>query len=301
VKFQWEVVTSLLGQRSEDAFPFIHFWPDGHRFALVLTHDVETAEGQEHVRRVADEEEDLGFRSSFNIVPELYRVDHALLGELRSRGFEIGIHGLKHDGKLFRSRRGFTERARAINRHLQELGAVGYRSPLTHRQPEWMQALDIGYDSSFFDTDPYEPIGGGAMSIWPFFLGRFVELPYTLAQDSTLVGLLKEKTPRMWLEKVRFVEEFCGMALVNTHPDYLRSKTTAAVYREFLEVLKDRGGYWRALPREVAWWWRGRAAAEGVEVLSRGALGTLRLREGKAVVELQQSKGVCHAGLSGGR
>jgi hypothetical protein len=36
-------------------------------------------------------------------------------------------------------------------------------------------------------------------------------------------------------------------------------------------------------------------------VLSRGALGTLRLREGKAVVELQQSKGVCHAGLSGGR
>ena len=31
-----------------------------------------------------------------------------------------------------------------------------------------MQALEIEYDLSFFDTDPCEPIPGGTMSIWPF-------------------------------------------------------------------------------------------------------------------------------------
>ena len=45
-----------------------------------------------------------------------------------------------------------------------------------------MRHLEIEYDLSFFDTDPFEPIPGGTMSIWPFFIGHFVELPYTLAR-----------------------------------------------------------------------------------------------------------------------
>ena len=32
------------------------------------------------------------------------------------------------------------------------------------------------YDLSFFDTDPFEPIPVGTMSIWPFMLGNFVEI-----------------------------------------------------------------------------------------------------------------------------
>ena len=112
-------------------------------------------------------------------------------------------------------------RAKRINAHLKELDAVGFRSPLTMRNPEWMQALEIEYDLSFFDTDPYEPMPGGTMSIWPFILGHFVELPYTLMQDYTLTAVLGETTPRLWLQKVDFIERYHGMALVNTHPDYL--------------------------------------------------------------------------------
>lgn len=33
------------------------------------------------------------------------------------------------------------------------------------RHPLWMQSLDIEYDLSFFDTDPYEPMAGGSMSM----------------------------------------------------------------------------------------------------------------------------------------
>src|SRR5262249_29170257 len=153
------------------------------------------------VRRVADLEERLGFRSSFNFVAERYALDHELIAELGSRGFEVGVHGRRHDGRELRSRRVFERHAHSINQHLRRLGAVGFRSPLTPRPPEWMQALDVEYAASFFDSDPFEPLPGGTMSLWPFTIGRFLELPYTLAQDFTLVDVLGERSPRLWLEK----------------------------------------------------------------------------------------------------
>jgi hypothetical protein len=141
---------------------------------------------------------------------------------------------------------------------MKDFGAVGFRSPLTHRNPEWMQALDVEYDLSFFDTDPFEPIPGGTMSIWPFFLGCFVELPYTLMQDYTLTAVLGESTPRLWLEKLNFIEENYGMALLNSHPDYLMFQNTWNVYYQFLLAMKEREGYWHALPSQVANWWKNR-------------------------------------------
>jgi hypothetical protein len=222
----------------------------------VLTHDIETSEGQAFARSVADMEEKHGFRSSFNFVTERYPLDLELIKNLKSRGFEIGVHGLKHDGKLYNSCIGFTQRAERINTHLKELNAVGFRSPLMMRHPEWLQLLDIEYDLSFFDTDPYEPIPGGVMSIWPIIVGKFVELPYTLAQDHTLTVILGEMTPRLWLEKMEFIEQYQGMALLITHPDYLRIPVGWNIYTDFLLEMEHRKGYWHALPKDVAQWWR---------------------------------------------
>lgn len=259
VRFQYDVMYRLLSRRGMPSVRFKKFWPGGHRYAFVLTHDIEHAEGQAFVQEVAGLDEHYGFRSSFNFVPERYPLDRALITDLMQRGFEVGIHGLKHDGKLFGSHRQFAERAARINAYIEELDAVGFRAPFTHRNPVWMQELNIEYDLSFFDTDPYEPQPGGTMTIWPFFIGHFVELPYTLAQDSTLISVMGEIGPRLWLEKVGFIEEHSGMALVNTHPDYLRDSTTRKAYEAFLAAMHDRSGYWQALPREVARWWRSRS------------------------------------------
>jgi peptidoglycan/xylan/chitin deacetylase (PgdA/CDA1 family) len=236
-------------------------WPENFRYVLVLTHDIESNIGQKFVRAVADLEESFGFRSSFNFVPEGYPIDINLVDELRQRGFEIGIHGLTHDGKLFNSRKKFERSAEKINSYLKSLGAVGFRAPLTIRNPEWMQALNIEYDLSFFDTDPFEPIPGGAMSIWPFLLGHFVELPYTLVQDYTLTDVLKEHTPNLWLKKIEFIRQHCGMALLNSHPDYLNAPSRLNIYSSFLRTMREKDDYWHALPREVAQWWRKRTAA----------------------------------------
>jgi peptidoglycan/xylan/chitin deacetylase (PgdA/CDA1 family) len=202
---------------------------------------------------------------------ESYPLDHDLMHNLRERGFEIGIHGLRHDPRHLSSRAEFMRQAERMNRHLNELGAVGLRLPCTLRQPEWMQALDITYDLSFFDTDPFEPIPGGTMSIWPFLMGHFVELPYTLTQDYTLTAVLGETTPRVWMEKVDFVQQYHGMALLNSHPDYLRDEACWEVYAGFLKALKQRGGFWHALPRDVAQWWRARSCC-AAEALPAGAV-----------------------------
>lgn len=124
----------------------------------------------------------------------------------------------------------------------------------------------------FFDTDPFEPIPGGTMSIWPFFTGHFVELPYTLAQDCTLTSVLGETSPNLWLEKVDFIEKYHGMALLDSHPDYLREPANLKIYSTFLLTMKGREGYWHALPREVAQWWRNRAVETPFQNLEMGTM-----------------------------
>ena len=85
----------------------------------MLSHDVDTLKGYNNVLKLADIEEGLGFRSSFNFVPERYGVVSLdLLAELKQRGFDIGVHGLKHDGKLFSSKKIFDERVPQINAYL---------------------------------------------------------------------------------------------------------------------------------------------------------------------------------------
>src|SRR5579864_7815085 len=94
-------------------------WPGGKQFAFVLTHDVETAAGLHRCRELMALEEELGFRSSYNFVPEgEYEVSKQLRDDLRSSGFEVGVHDLKHDGQLYRSRREFSSRATRINNYL---------------------------------------------------------------------------------------------------------------------------------------------------------------------------------------
>jgi hypothetical protein len=245
-------------------------WPRGKRFAVVLTHDVEGPIGYSRVRQLMELEKRLGFRSSFNFVPEgHYCVHAALRDELVQEGFEVGVHDLHHDGKLFESERVFRKRAQRINYYLREWNAVGFRSAFVLHNLEWQTELDALYDASTFDTDPFEPQPDGTGTIFPFWVhgraGRsgFAELPYTLVQDSTLFLILQEKTIAVWREKLDWIANSGGMALVNVHPDYIDFGETgtpasnqfpASRYLELLDLLKTKyqDEYWAALPRDVA-------------------------------------------------
>ena len=255
----------VLFAQGKSAAPFRWFWPERHRAALALTHDVEGDEGLRLALELADLEEDLGFRSSFNL-GGWYRVDPGLLRELTGRGFEIGVHGLRHDRSLFSSRAAFEAQQPALRELMQRLGAVGFRSPSTHRVLQWVGELPVEYDCSMPHSDPFEPQPGGCCSLWPFFIGGgVVELPYTLPQDHTLFTLLGHRTPDVWLEQAVRIEQEHGLIQCLTHPDpgYLGNARNRAMYAEFLRAMADRPQVWRALPREIAAWWRRRDLGEG--------------------------------------
>jgi hypothetical protein len=249
-----------------------HGWPEKRRFALILTHDVDTANGQENCSTLMALEKSLGFRSSFNFVPQRYQVSKSLILKLKSYGFEVGVHGLNHDGKLFKSKAIFNSRAKKINHYLKEWQAVGFRAPAMHHKLEWMHMLDIEYDMSTFDTDPFEPQSDGVNTIFPFLVRDsdntkcYVEMPYTLPQDFTLYVLMREKNSKIWKYKLEWVAENQGMVLLNTHPDYMSfpdrkgikgEDYSASIYEEFLIWIKENYGglYWNALPNELAKFW----------------------------------------------
>ena len=127
---------------------------------------------------------------------------------------------------------------------------------MVHRNLEWLQLLDIDYDASCFDVDPYQAMPGGVGSIWPFIAGKFVELPYTLPQDHTLFIARGERDGRLWREKRDFLARHHGMVLMLTHPDYLDSPARLEAYRRFLMETREAGDCWHGLPREAAAWWR---------------------------------------------
>jgi glycosyltransferase involved in cell wall biosynthesis len=242
-------------------------WPEGKRFALVLTHDVEGNKGLSRVEQLMNLERSLGFSSCFNFVPEgEYRVSVTTREMLEQAGFEVGIHGLEHDGKLYSSKQKFAAKALRIREYSEQWKAVGFRSPLMQHNLQWLHALNAEYDSSTFDTDPFEPEPDGVGTIFPFWVpgpagNGFVELPYTLVQDLNLFQVLRETTIAIWKQKVDWIAENGGMVLLNTHPDYMniegecgRDEYSISRYTEFLRYVREKyeGSYWAALPREVA-------------------------------------------------
>ena len=234
----------------------LNFWPDGKQWAIVLTHDVETEVGFKNIEAVVRIEEQYGFRSSWNLVAKKYPIDQSYVDELKKRGFEVGIHGYNHDGRDYLSRRVFRRRAKYVNEAIKKFGAVGFRSPACQRNLEWLQDLNVEYDASCFDVDPFQPMPGGTKSIWPFRAGRFIELPYTLPQDHVLFITLAEQSNSIWKKKTEWLIQHRGMACLISHPDYLLDKRLLGYYEDFLCFLRTKTGYWHGTPASLVEWWK---------------------------------------------
>ncbi|MEZ5062967.1 MAG: hypothetical protein R2700_15920 [Solirubrobacterales bacterium] len=244
--------------RSRSELRFRWFWPGNARAAAILTHDVESAAGLRNAVRIADLEEERGMRSSFNVVAREYPIDWGIVAHLRDRGFELGVHGVRHDRSMFRSREDFDAQQPELRRMAERIGADGFRSPATHRVHEWLADLPVAYDCTVPMSDPYEPQPGGCCSPWPYFIGPLVELPWSLSQDHTVLTLLGQRSPELWFRQIEIVERRAGLIQCLSHPDpgYLGDPRNEAVYAELLDFLAERPTLWRALPREVAAWWR---------------------------------------------
>jgi hypothetical protein len=242
--------------------PFIWFWPGGAKSCAMMTHDVETSAGVKFCHEVMALDESYNIKSSFQIVPEgRYAVPKELLEELRSRGFEVNIQDLNHDGNLFRDREEFLRRACHINEYLRRFGCSGFRSAIMYRNAEWLEALDASYDMSFPNVAHLEPQRGGCCTVMPYFIGRIVELPLTTVQDYSIFHILDGSSIEIWMRQIKLIHEKNGLITFIVHPDYLKGKREIGLYKALLSHLcriRADENLWVALPGDVNEWWRAR-------------------------------------------
>lgn len=259
---------SLRAQGME-RIPFIWFWPDGFSSCAIMTHDVESASGRDFCPILMNLDESFGIRSAFQIVPEdRYSVPPGFLQSITSRGFEVNVHDLKHDGRLYADRAEFLRRAKRINDYVTQYRAQGFRSGILYRNADWYDAFEFSYDMSLPNVAHLDPQRGGCCTVMPYFIGNIVELPVTCTQDYTLFHILGDYSIDLWRKQIALIRKNHGLISLIVHPDYVRIQRAQDTYRALLghlALLRAEGNIWTALPRDVVAWWRERNEMELVQ------------------------------------
>jgi hypothetical protein len=249
-----------------ESIPFIWFWPEGFSSCAILTHDVEDPSGKDFCAGVMDLDEAAGLRSSFQLVPEnRYSVTPSFRDSITSRGFEVNVHDLKHDGRLYAEHGEFLRRAKRINNYIREYGAQGFRSGILYRNADWYDAFEFSYDMSIPNMGHLDPQRGGCCTVMPYFIGKIIELPLTCTQDYTLFQILGDYSIDLWKNQIALVQGNHGLISFIVHPDYIIEQRAQDTYKALLghlARLRADGSTWTALPRDVANWWRQRSRME---------------------------------------
>lgn len=242
--------------------PFIWFWPEGATAAFILTHDVESQMGRDYVPSLMDFDDQHGFKASFQFVPEKrYELPDGFLASIKTRGFEVNVHDLNHDGNLFRERKEFLRRAETINAYVREFGAQGFRSGALYRNPSWYGAFDFAYDMSIPNVAHLDPQGGGCCTTFPYFVGDVLEIPVTCTQDYSLFHILNQFSIDLWKRQFEKIVNGHGMISLIVHPDYVveqRARETVGQMLDFVTQQYLSRGLWATVPAEINRWWRQR-------------------------------------------
>ena len=253
----------LMKAQGLDTIPFIWFWPDAYDSCAIVTHDVETEDGRQFCSSLMDIDDLMGIKSAFQIVPEgRYTFSPAFLSGIRRRGFEVNVQDLNHDGNLFRNRKQFMRRIATVNRYGKEFGAQGFRAAVMYRNQEWYQALDFQYDMSVPNAAQLEPQRGGCCTVFPYFIGRLLELPLTTTQDYALFHFLNEYSLDVWERQIALIRQKHGLISILIHPDYILKTKEQETYLQllrYLDKLRLTENVWITTPADLNLWWRARS------------------------------------------
>lgn len=260
VDWLWRLALETTGATE---LPFIWYWPHGSRACAIMTHDVETGAGQDFCCRMLELEKEYEIKSAFELVPEVrYEVSENVLNAIRKAGSEVCVHGLNHDGRLFSSKEIFDSRVGPINAYAKKWGAKGFRSPVMYRNLNWYGAWEFSYDMSVPNVAHLDPQRGGCCTIFPYFVGKILELPLTTIQDYPLFNVIRSDALEMWTKQTQAIVARHGLASFIIHPDYIVEPKRQGLYRQLLKMLRSYGdtkNVWLALPGEVDAWWRERS------------------------------------------
>jgi peptidoglycan/xylan/chitin deacetylase (PgdA/CDA1 family) len=229
---------------------------DGRPVPLLLTHDVDTAEGLAALPRLLAVEEALGLASLVFLVTHRYAWDRAALAGLAERGHAFGVHDTTHDNRLAYLPAAAVE-AR-IARAQQALGALdsgAFRAPAFLRSRALYEGIHrrVRVDLSTNDSALVWPHpGDGLGSPFPVRYRGLVCAPTTLPRDGELIalGLEGQAALDLCVRKAEQLARAGAPAVVLTHPDPTFTDTAGRreTYGRLLERLRASGRFQLAAP-----------------------------------------------------
>jgi hypothetical protein len=287
-----------------EEIPFIWFWPDGFQACAIMTHDVETTLGRDFCQTLMDIDDYFSVKASFQVVPEeRYFVDERFLSQIRDRGFEVVVHDLNHDGRLYKSHVRFLERAARINAYGKTFKSKGFRAGVLYRKQLWYDSLEFEYDMSVPNVAHLDPQRGGCCTVMPYFIGDLLELPVTTIQDYTLFHVLNDYSTDIWEQQIQIIMNKHGLMSFIVHPDYITKTRERGVFEALLSrlaSLRDRERVWISTPGEVNRWWRQRVQMSLVEDgddwkiegegKDRAVLAYAREKDGRLAVTFERNR-----------
>ncbi|PWT89937.1 MAG: hypothetical protein C5B56_06260 [Proteobacteria bacterium] len=230
------------------------------RTPVLLTHDIDSAEGLENlVRLFLPIEEDSGTRSANYIVPHAWPVDKALVHEVVDRGHEIGVHGYDHSNRTpFLASHERRQRLTAGREFGSQFGAIGYRAPSLLRTQELLTDLAplYRYDSSIPSAGGLFPVpNNGCASARPWRIGALWEIPITLPRDGSLqfLGYSPEAIAQLWRDAAQVMARSGAIVTLLTHCEngFTGNARMFAAYRRFIEFIAADGRFEFVKPSDL--------------------------------------------------
>ena len=238
---------------------------EGHGYACLLTHDIDTREGLQRALALKRMEERYDVPSAWFLPTDRYKLDSEVILKLANHG-EIGAHGTKHDGKLIRlSIEEIVDRLSEAKRILETTvgqDVVGFRAPLLQHNERIIQGLrkaGYSYDASIPTWEPKHPSTispRGIGTVYPLKMDGIVEIPISLMQDHQMIhvlGMNSRQIVEKWLDMREIIKELGGICTTLVHPDYeLASQEGLESYEELLNGINADNQAFVTIPSQIS-------------------------------------------------
>jgi len=247
-------------------------WPEGRRYPLMVTHDVDTKQGMAIAGTVLDEMVALGLKPCFFLVGHGYTWDAGFVKAVQQAGGEIALHGDLHDNRIsFLSPDKAAARLDTCRGLIDTHGIRGFRAPSLLTSDALYEAVGprFDWDSSVPDTDTHTLLGPrrGCGTVFPFRRKGCLVLPLTMPADDRLLllGYRGLKLVDVLRRKARHVSKLGGLMHFLTHPEphLFGKRVLRDLFRAVFTELLDSGEAWVATPSMVADHWESLTAGSG--------------------------------------